>query len=137
MLNHQLEVKRVTDPETLKKVFDIRRTVFIEEQHCPPEIEWEYDEESTHFLAIVNGSAAGTGRWRKTDKGIKLERFAVLKDYRSLGIGSALIENILADIKPAPTDYIYLHAQLMAMPLYKKFGFIEEGSAFEEAGIQH
>ncbi|WP_242457894.1 GNAT family N-acetyltransferase [Pedobacter sp. BS3] len=121
----------------LKKVFDIRRTVFIEEQHCPPEMEWEYDEESTHFLAFVNGNAAGTARWRKTEQGIKLERFAVLKDYRGIGVGSALVENVLADIRPAPGDQVCLHAQIMAIPLYERFGFVKENNPFEEAGILH
>jgi GNAT superfamily N-acetyltransferase len=32
-------------------------------------------------------------RWRKTDKGYKLERFAVLKQYRGLGVGQALGTN--------------------------------------------
>jgi len=38
---------------------------------------------------------------------------------------------------PADADYVYLHAQVQAMGLYKKFGFEETGPEFEEAGIRH
>lgn len=130
------EVKKVRDADELQKVFAIRRLVFVDEQNCPPELEWEHEEESVHFLALVNGTPAGASRWRKTDKGYKLERFAVLKEFRGMGVGQALVRAVLEDL-PEDATYAYLHAQLAAMPLYAKFGFIKEGEQFEEAGIRH
>ncbi|RVT98100.1 GNAT family N-acetyltransferase [Mucilaginibacter limnophilus] len=132
----EIAVNKVNDPQTLETVFAIRREVFVVEQNCPPELEWEYEDESTHFLAIVNGEPAGVSRWRKTDKGYKLERFAVLKQYRGLGVGKALIKAVLNDL-PADAGYIYLHAQVQAMGVYAKLGFVPTGPQFEEAGIQH
>jgi predicted GNAT family N-acyltransferase len=129
-------VKRVSDPASLEKVFAIRREVFVGEQNCPPELEWEFEHESIHFLAISNNVPAGAARWRKTDKGYKLERFAVLKDFRGYGVGQALVKAILNDL-PADAHYIYLHAQIQAVGLYEKFGFEKIGSEFEEAGIRH
>lgn len=131
-----IEVKKVSDADELEKVFAIRRQVFVDEQDCPPELEWEHEDESVHFLALVNGIPAGASRWRKTDKGYKLERFAVLKEFRGMGVGQALVRTVLDDL-PQEATYAYLHAQLAAMPLYAKFGFIKEGEQFEEAGIQH
>ena len=32
---------------------------------------------------------------------------------------------------------IYLHAQLQAIPLYEKHGFVKVGEMFEEATIKH
>ncbi|MFD2871103.1 GNAT family N-acetyltransferase [Mucilaginibacter ximonensis] len=129
-------VKKVSEQADLDKVFAIRREVFVGEQNCPPELEWEYEDESTHFLATVDGEPAGACRWRKTDKGYKLERFAVLQKFRGLGVGQELVRTVLADL-PADADYVYLNAQIQAMTLYAKFGFIAEGPQFEEAGIQH
>ncbi len=131
-----LQVQKVNHPEDLDKVFAIRKIVFVEEQHCPPELEWEHEEESVHFLATINGQPCGACRWRKTDKGYKLERFAVLKEFRGQGVGRALIAEALSDL-PNDADYVYLNAQLDAMSLYAKFGFVAEGEQFEEAGIQH
>ncbi|MDP9047527.1 MAG: GNAT family N-acetyltransferase, partial [Bacteroidota bacterium] len=70
------------------------------------------------------------------DKGYKLERFAVLKKFRGRGIGQELVKKVLADL-PFDAHYIYMHAQLPAIPLYEKFNFEKVGPEFEEAGIRH
>ncbi|MDB5121729.1 MAG: family N-acetyltransferase [Sphingobacteriales bacterium] len=134
--SNDIKVYKVTDAENLNKVYEIRRIVFVEEQNCPPELEWEFEEESTHFLALMNDSPAGASRWRKTDHGYKLERFAVLKQFRGKGVAQSLIIAVLNDL-PATANYIYLNAQVQAIPLYEKFGFVKIGEQFEEAGIQH
>ena len=131
-----ITITKVTNPQDLTKVFAIRKTVFVEEQNCPPELEWENEDVSVHFLARYNGEDAGACRWRKTENGYKLERFAVLKEFRGKGIASVMVETILNDL-PEDAKYIYLHAQLTAMPLYQKMSFVAEGEQFEEAGIQH
>jgi predicted GNAT family N-acyltransferase len=58
-----------------------------------------------------------------------------LSKFRSSGVGSALLSAIIQDI-PEKT-YLYLHAQLSAMGLYSKFGFIAVGDQFTEADIEH
>jgi len=135
-MSQSIEVRRVSNKEELEHVFAIRRKVFVDEQNCPPELEWEFEDESVHFLGTVNAEPAGASRWRKTDKGYKLERFAVLKEFRGIGLGQALVSAVIKDL-PQDATYVYLHAQLAAMPLYAKFGFKKEGEQFEEAGIQH
>lgn len=133
---NKVQVEKISDEAGLDKVFAIRKVVFVEEQECPPELEWEFEDESTHFMATVNGTPAGASRWRKTEKGYKLERFAVLKEFRGQGVGQELVRAVLADL-PADANYVYLHAQIQAMGLYERFGFEKEGEMFEEAGIQH
>ncbi|WP_299286532.1 GNAT family N-acetyltransferase [uncultured Mucilaginibacter sp.] len=131
-----IDVKKVTAQQELEKVFAIRKEVFVYEQNCPPELEWEYEDESNHFLAKVNGEPAGAARWRKTANGYKLERFAVLKKFRGFGVGQALVKAVLADL-PANANCVYLHAQIQAVGLYEKFAFEKLGDEFEEAGIRH
>ena len=135
-MHTNLKVEKVTEQADLDKVFAVRREVFVVEQNCPPELEWEFEDESNHFLATVDGEAAGACRWRKTDKGYKLERFAVLQKFRGFGVGQALVQAVLDDL-PADAVYVYLHAQVQAVSLYKKFGFESTGPEFEEAGIRH
>lgn len=134
--NKNIQVNKVSDPESLERVFAIRREVFVGEQNCPPELEWEFEDESTHFLANVDGEPAGAARWRKTDKGYKLERFAVLQQFRGIGVAQKLVQTVLDDL-PADGNYVYLNAQVQAVPLYAKFNFVQTGRQFEEAGIQH
>jgi len=132
----KIEVVKVSSEEELKKVYQIRTTVFVEEQNCPPELEWENEDVSTHFLAKFNNQAAGACRWRETEKGFKLERFAVLPQFRGNGIASKMIATLIADL-PSNADYVYLHAQVTAMPLYQLANFKAIGELFEEAGILH
>jgi predicted GNAT family N-acyltransferase len=131
-----IRINKVDSELELAHVFEIRREVFVVEQDCPPELEWEFEEESTHFLARLDELPVGAARWRKTEKGYKLERFAVAMAYRGKGVGEALVAAVLADL-PNDASYVYLHAQVQAMGLYRKFGFEPEGPQFEEAGIQH
>lgn len=125
----------------MKEAFLIRKKVFVEEQHVPAEKEKdEFEDTSFHFLAKVDDLPVGAARWRITENGVKLERFAVLKEARGIGIGSALVKNVLEDIDQNPLSKgipKYLNAQLEAVPLYKKFDFEEEGDIFEECAILH
>ena len=125
------------DSEMMTKAFEIRREVFVKEQEVAEEEEFdEYEDSSVHFIALIDGKAVGTSRWRKTDKGVKLERFAVLKNFRQAGVGKALIENTLKDVMSA-AGRIYMHAQTDVIPFYHKYGFVPVGEEFEECDIKH
>jgi predicted GNAT family N-acyltransferase len=136
-----INVLPISNPSDLETAFAIRQKVFVEEQHVDAREEYdEYERISTHFLARAEGTPCGTARWRRTSNGVKMERFAVLPDFRGKGVGKALVKAVLDDIfsqQPEPIERIYLHAQVTAMPLYAGFGFIPVGPMFEEAGIQH
>jgi predicted GNAT family N-acyltransferase len=117
--------------------FEIRRKVFVEEQHVSREEEYDqFENSSTHYLVYDDDKPVGTARWRKTDKGIKLERFAVLKESRNAGAGKAILEKVLEDVMKLD-EKIYLHAQITAINFYLKAGFIIEGDEFVEANIRH
>lgn len=133
----EIKVQKISLADQLETVFAIRRTVFVEEQQVDEREEYdEFENSSVHFLAFHINQPVGTARWRRTTNGIKLERFAVLKEYRSSGVGSALLKAVLDDL-PDDNSPVYLHAQLTAIGLYKKFGFLEQGDIFTEANIQH
>lgn len=136
-----IEVRKIDSKEDLKQAFDVREEVFIVEQEVDREEEFDaYEESSVHFLATdTSGEPVGTARWRNTDKGVKLERFAVRKAWRGKGAGSALVGAVMEDISQncPPGVLLYLHAQLEAVPLYKKFGFAKNGENFLECDIWH
>ena len=136
-MDNTITVKKLSygDPE-LADAFAIRRKVFVDEQHCPADLEYQNDDISTHFLATCNGMPCGAARWRKTDNGIKLERFAVLPEFRGKKVGAHLVEAVLNDIR-GNAEKIYLNSQVSAMDFYLPFGFKPVGDRFEEAGIMH
>jgi predicted GNAT family N-acyltransferase len=124
-----ITIKEIINRKDLKKAQEIRHEVFVIGQNVPVEDEIdEFEMESYHYLAFLNNNPVGAARWRFTDKGVKLERFAVLDAFRGRGLGSSLLEKILNDINRNPAakgKEIYLHAQLDAIPLYRKYGFVK------------
>ncbi len=136
-----INVVTVSDPADLEKAYDIRKKVFVEEQKVPlyEEID-QYEEASIHLLALQEGEPCGACRWRFTTEGIKLERFAVLQEFRGKQVGSALVSACLQSIYNHPNfndQPLYLNAQLDAIPLYSKFGFHSVGDKFLECEIDH
>ena len=117
--------------------FEIRRKVFVDEQHVSREEEYDANEEvSRHYLVYADELPVGTARWRKTESGIKLERFAVLKEFRNSGAGTAVLKEVMDDALRT-NEKIYLHAQITAVNFYFKAGFVIEGDEFIEANIRH
>lgn len=136
-----LKVLKISSEDQMQKALVIRHQVFVIGQGVDPAKEYdEYERDATHFLATIEGNAVGTGRWRLTENGVKLERFAVLEEARGKGVGQALVKFVLDDIANNPDangQLKYLHSQLDAVSLYAKFGFRKSGSMFEECNIQH
>src|SRR5690349_19849615 len=95
-------VNNIEDIRDLDTAFSIREKVFVEEQKVPLDAEYDQHEKSAnHYLATYNGIPCGAARWRQTDNGIKLERFAVLPEYRSQAVGSQILKKVLEDVKAA------------------------------------
>ena len=132
---------RVADLRDLDAAFTIREIVFQQEQGVPATLEHDAHDrrDARHYLArAADGTPAGAARWRETDHGVKLERFAVLAGFRNQEIGAALLHAVLADVRAdRPNAAVYLNAQLRAVPFYERHGFRKEGEMFEEANIQH
>jgi len=126
-----------SDKELSAFAFDIRNKVFVIQQKVDPKLEYDdYEESAIHYLAYNENTPVATARWRHTENGIKLERFATLKEYRNKGIGAAILKEVLKDVHPQPAT-IYLHAQLPAVKFYEKYGFVKEGEIFYEANMAH
>lgn len=125
-----------SNKELHKIAMDIRIKVFVDEQNVPFEMEEEFEKECTHFLIYYRRKAIGTARYRRTDEGIKFERFAFLKEARGKGLGRDLMRFMLTDVYHYH-QRIYLNAQVAAVDYYKKSGFVIIGGKFDEAGIDH
>lgn len=133
-----IEIKAFTsaDKSLYDKALEIRQQVFIEELSVDPTLEIENEESCQFYLVFYDGKPAGTARWRETENGIKLERFALLPEFRNQGTGTILLKRILDDVTPF-NKKIYLHSQLNAVRYYERQGFVKSGDIFTEAFIRH
>ena len=135
-----IKIKSCTplDNETTTFIFAIRHKVFVEEQKVSREEEFdEHEQTSIHYLGYVDDIPAAAARWRITETGIKLERFAVLPTYRNKGVGSAILQKVLSDVTPTEVT-IYLNAQIQAISFYERAGGIFTGKEIlEKVGDQN
>ena len=94
-----------------------------------------HDDICRHYLVSVDAHCVGTARTRALDSGqIKIERVAVLGEYRGLGVGRTLMRRVMEDIGDVP---MVLNAQFRTKSFYKALGFSAVGDIFDEAGIEH
>jgi predicted GNAT family N-acyltransferase len=132
ILSFKSDDKTLTD-----QALAVRTRVFVEEQKVDPALEYDqYEEVSTHYLMLDDETPVATARWRETEKGIKLERFAVLSHYRNQGIGGLILKKVLCDVWPL-NKTIYLNSQIKAVPFYERHGFVKSGEPFMEANMEH
>ena len=132
----KIKVKIINTKKEYEMCLAIRRQVFILEQNISKQIETDdYLVNATHILAISKEKAVRTTRYRRTDSRIKLEWFAVLKQFRNLDIGKVLVLFILEKLKNE--KFIYLIAQESVIGFYDNLGFDLIGEFFYEAEIPH
>ena len=136
-----LTLKPVTTPMDMMNVLNIRNIVFVGEQNCPYDIEVvpSEEEEAKHFLIYYKETPVGTIRYRDMgERTYKIERFAILKEYRGHGYGKDaflyLVAKLEENFNPCT---IYFNAQYQLFDYYKALGFTEEGETFYEANIKH
>lgn len=123
-------------PGDLPAIHEVRRQVFIVEQGIPADLEWDgRDDGCQHVLALDPRKAAiGTGR---LDPQGRIGRMAVLRSWRSHGVGSALLAALLALARAQGRRVVVVHAQCAVAGFYRRAGFQGQGRAYMEAGIAH
>ena len=135
-----LTLKPVVSPIDQWNVINIRQIVFREEQGVPYHEDEILSEEleSKTYLLYLKDKPIGTIRYRLVNDCYKVERFAILKEYRGKGYGRQAFEYfvnmIAAQFNPCT---ITLNSQEPVIGFYEKCGFIKEGDFFLEAGIKH
>lgn len=118
----------------------VRRSVFIDEQRIPKELEWdEHDESAVHAVARNRlGQVIATGRLVPGAPGqSRIGRMAVHRVLRGGGHGAAVLRALEEAAKARGDREVALHAQRSAEAFYTRLGYAPHGEPFEEAGIAH
>lgn len=133
-----MDVRIVETQQELEDAFNVRRTVFVDEQNVPEEEEIDqHESEAVHFVLYNEGTAAGAGRFRVLDGIGKVERICVLKENRKTGAGVAVMNKIEEYAKSQGITTLKLNAQTQAIPFYSRLGYETVSGEFLDAGIPH
>lgn len=121
----------------------IRRQVFIQEQSILEQDEWDaLDAVSLHFVVydrhlendLKINQAIATARLLENNS---IGRVAVLKSYRSKGVGRLIMQQIIEHARTEKRQFLKLSSQLHAIAFYESFGFQVKGGEYLDCGIPH
>lgn len=135
-----LEVRTGAWAELHEDAMKVRIEVFVEEQRIPLAMEQDpADEVSLHAVAYNRlGMPVATGRLLPAEEATgRIGRMAVKRVLREAGIGSKVLQALVAASAQRGDGAVALHAQRSAEGFYARSGFATQGDGFEEVGLPH
>ena len=121
-----------------KEIKKIRKVVFNDELDIPESCLFdEYDETCDQFLIKNYEIIVGALRLRKENNAIKLERMAILSEFRKMSFGIKAIEEVKKYCIIKNESKLFLDSIYDVRGFYRKCGFGEIGTVFERVGIPH
>ena len=131
----KVTIQQVTWQAAENELRAVRTPVFIEEQFVTPEFEWdEIDASAMHLLATYENQPIACLRIIHYQK---IGRMAVIKQWRGIGLGAALLQKAISICKEHGSKSIYLSAQTHAISFYQKTGFKQTRDEYCDVDIPH
>lgn len=114
----------------------LRMEVFVREQGFAAEIEMDgRDAACVHLAArTAKGEVIGTARLLPDGH---IGRVAVKREFRSQGVGRALMRAAIEAARERGFQSVELDSQVPAVPFYERLGFEPVGEIFVESGAPH
>lgn len=110
--------------EDLSRVIALRAAVYMAEQACPYEEEFDgNDLSATHLIGYVGDEPAGCLRIRFFADFAKIERLAVRAEYRNTRMAFALVRAGIELARVKGYRRLYGHAQKRLVGFWSRFGF--------------
>jgi predicted GNAT family N-acyltransferase len=110
--------------EDLMRVASLRAAVYIGEQECPYEEEFDgNDLSATHLIGYVGNEPAGCMRVRYFADFAKIERLAVRKEFRNTRLSFQLVRAGIKLCQMKGYRRLYGHAQKRLVNFWSRFGF--------------
>lgn len=120
----EITVSVVRNLEDLMRVVSLRTSVYINEQACPYEEEFDgNDLSATHMLGYVGGELAGCLRIRFFADFAKLERVAVKREFRHTRLAFQLGRAAMELCRMKGYRRVYGHAEKHLLNFWSRFGF--------------
>lgn len=117
-------IKVASTNDDVERALAIRAAVYMVEQHCPYEEEFDGNDRcATHLLGSVDGEPAATLRLRYFADFAKIERVAVLPRYRHSLIGREMMKATLEFIRRKGYRKVYGHVQKRLVHYWSRYGF--------------
>lgn len=110
--------------EDVMRVTSIRSAIYLGEQHCPYEEEFDgNDFSATHLIGYVGDEPAACLRIRYFADFAKIERLAVRQEFRNTRLAFQLVRAGIELCRVKGYRRLYGHAQKRLVSFWARFGF--------------
>ena len=119
--------------EDFMRVVSIRSAVYVADQECPHDEEFDgNDFAAAHLIGYVGDEPAGVLRVRYFADFAKIERLAVRREFRHAGLGSRIVQAAIELCRVKGYRLIYAHSQKRLLTFWSQFSFrpLEGGREF-------
>src|SRR6266699_2391837 len=124
-----VSVRVVRSLDEMARVIAIRGAIYMGEQHCPFEEEFDgNDFSATHLICHKDGEPVGCMRIRYFADFAKLERLAVRSEGRGSGLAGVLLDAALELCRKKGYRVLYAHSQKRFLKVWEQRGFRRMGS---------
>lgn len=121
--NRRSSVRIARSFDDIAKVYAIRAAVFLAEQECPYDEEFDGNDTcAMHFVGYVGDEPAGVLRARFFGDFVKLERLAVLKRFRRSTVAFELVREGIEIARRKGFKKVYGHAREGLESFWARFG---------------
>jgi predicted GNAT family N-acyltransferase len=119
-----VSVRVVRSMEEMTRVIAIRSAVYIGEQHCPFEEEFDgNDFSATHLICQQGREPVGCMRIRYFADFAKLERLAVRNQSRNAGLAGRIVDAAIELCRKKGYRTLYAHSQKRLLKFWEQRGF--------------
>lgn len=119
-----VSVRVVRSMDEMARVIAIRGAVYMGEQHCPFEEEFDgNDFSATHLICHKGQEPIGCMRIRYFAEFAKLERLAVRNESRNAGVASQIVTAAIELCRKKGYCVLYAHSQKRFLEFWERHGF--------------
>src|SRR4051795_4066449 len=119
-----ITIRLARDPNDLTLVIAIRSAVYLAEQDCPIEEEFDGNDFcAAHLLGYVGNEPAGCLRIRYFADFAKIERLAVRREFRNTRLSFQIVRAGIELCRAKGYQRLYGHSQKRLLKFWGRFGF--------------
>jgi predicted GNAT family N-acyltransferase len=119
-----VSVRVVRSMDEMTRVVAIRSAVYMGEQHCPFEEEFDgNDFSATHLICHRGQEPVGCMRIRYFADFAKLERLAVRNENRNAGVAGQIVDAAIELCRKKGYHVLYAHSQKRLLKFWERRGF--------------
>ena len=135
----QIDIREVRNQQELAEMFDQRWLVLRSPLGMEKGSERDnYEDAAVHLVGICDRKIIASARLRELSPELgSISYVAVLPQFQNRGIGTKLIENLIAKAQAKNLKTLRLKSRINAIKFYQRIGFTEQGNQMDFLGIPH